>query len=302
MDFLNTQQISSTDLTGENYDLFITVAGDNNRCTHLIKSHNISAVKKICFTHSEKGRDLFKKSNSSFFTRKGFEIVGLSSQGDNTIFNLLEDFLNASHSDIPRILIDYSCMPKGWYATIIQYFFEIEKDFESIELFFSYSPSKFYQVKRFRRLKNLKEDFERITLTDSKPTALILSLGIETGRAEQLVKYLKPDQLVILYADPAIDPTYVKNIFSNNKVLLDKTEPRNIINYPLLDIDALNEILTSKCMELRMDYNLVIAPLGPKVFTLNSFFLASRFPDIMVLDSKSGQTSNPGNVEPAGQI
>lgn len=302
MDFLGTQQISETVLDQENYDLFLTVAGNSERCTHLIDIHRIKASEKICFAFSEWREKVFRKSRTDSFINAGFEIVTMPAGEVSEIHNILNKSLETLRSKVPKILIDYSCMAKFWYSAIVNYFFEAEHNFDSIELFFAYSPSNYLENKRLQSLKVSKEDSSVINSAANKPKALILSLGARIGRIESLVKLVSPEQLIIMYADPAIDPAYVKKIFSNNHDLINNTESRNIINYPLLEIDQMNHILRSKCMELRIDYNVFIAALGPKVFTLNSLMLMAQYPDIYVLKSSSGLIQNSPETKPSGEV
>jgi hypothetical protein len=302
MDFLYTQQISEADMARESYDLFFTVAGTSERCDHLIKNHNITANKKICLILSDSKKELFKKTNEDSFLNAGFEMIKLHSSEISKIHNILDELLKSSNSNEQRILVDYSCMAKTWYATFINYFFETEHNFDAIQLFFAYSPTLFQKERKIRNFKILKEDLEQINNSNSKPKVLLLSLGTEIGGADQLIKLMNPEQIIIMYADPAIDPAYVKRVFTNNRKLINSTEPRNLINYPLLRIDEMNQILTSKCIELRIDYNVVIAPLGPKIFTLNSFILMAQYPDIFVLKSSLGITKNKAGVKPSGEI
>ncbi|MFW5821681.1 MAG: hypothetical protein ACOCWA_10340, partial [Bacteroidota bacterium] len=98
------------------------------------------------------------------------------------------------------------------------------------------------------------------------------------------IKYLQPDRIILMYADPAIDENYTDKVFNHNEEIIHKTKPRDLINFPIKDANAINEIITQKCVELRLNYNVIIAPMGPRIFALNSYLLANRYPDIFVWD------------------
>jgi hypothetical protein len=53
-------------------------------------------------------------------------------------------------------------------------------------------------------------------------------------------------------------------------------------------MDKANEIITSLCLSLRAKYNVIISPVGPKILSLLSLLLASRFPDLNVIRVSSG--------------
>lgn len=103
-------------------------------------------------------------------------------------------------------------------------------------------------------------------------------------------KTLKPALTMLLYADPSHDLKYVEKVFNNNRELIEETEVRNLYNFPT-NLKKTNELLTNLCLSLRTKYNVVIAPVGPKVLSLLALLLASRFPDINVVRISSGASA-----------
>ena len=302
MDFLSSQQVSAELLESVNFDLFIAVSGLEKRCTYLAENKNIIAHKKMVLAPAGKSKDSVRKKNARYFDETGFEIFEIPSEEDHKLKLFLREFLTTSANKFLKILVDYSCMTKTWYSALIDLMQEVETDVKEIKLYFSYSPVKYEEQTKARSVKKIESGLSFSAISSSKPTALIIGLGIEKSKAELVIKYLQPDLTVLMYSDPAVDDRYTNAIFNNNQDLIHKTDARNIINYPLTDANAINEIITKKCVELRLFYNIVIAPLGPKIFALNAYLLSSRYPDIFVWNTGSHLPDKTGKNLPSGEL
>lgn len=302
MEFLINQQVGVNLLTTLEFDLFITAEGHEKRCTHILDRYKIIANKKIALSAPIKGKKIYRRKNFRLLKEGNFQVIKLSGFKSDELTKYLADFLNNCQSREPRILIDYSCMTKRWYSSIINNIQESEFSFDSVHLYFVYSPARYSKPGKVRNIKRLEDDLSRVKTSHDKPVALIVALGTETGRVEHIIKMIKPDMLILMFADPAFDAAYVESVYKNNRHTIDQAEPRNVINYPLKDIDKMNDMITTRCLELRVKYNVIIAPLGPKIFTLNAYLLTTRYPDIMILDTNAGLSENLYKTEPMGEI
>lgn len=285
MDFLSSQQVSAELLETVDFDLFTTVSGNEYRCTYLAENINITAQQKVVLAFKAKSKDSNRKRNDKYFLKNGFGFIEISANQNDQLKLFLKDYFASTEKKSLNLLIDYSCMTKTWYSAIINVMQEADTDVQEINIYFTYSPVKYEEPTKAKSIKKIELSLAPGNLTPSKPTALIIGLGIEKSGAEQVIKYLQPDLIVLMYSDPAIDDRYTNAIFNNNQELIHNLEARNLINYPLTDANAINEIITAKCVELRLFYNIVIAPLGPKVFALNAYLLSNRYPDIFVWDT-----------------
>ncbi len=302
MDFLSSQQESPELLESVDFDLFIAASGLEKRCTYLAENKNINARKKIVLAFVGKSKDSIRKKNIRYFDENGFEILEISAEEDDSLKFFLKEFFTAANKQSLKILIDYSCMTKTWYSALINLMQEVETDVKEIKIFFSYSPVKYEEQTKAKSVKKIEPGLSLSALSPSKPTALIVGLGIEKSKAEQAIKYLQPDLAILMYSDPAVDDRYTNAIFHNNQELIHKMDARNLINYPLTDANAINEIITQKCVELRLFYNIVIAPLGPKIFSLNAYLLSSRYPDIFVWNTGFEQPDKSAKNLPSGEL
>ncbi len=289
MEFISADQTDPKTLNTLNFDLFIAAAGYEKRCTYLLEKYDIHAEKKIAIAFKEKFNELFRKRTNQILTSHGFLFYEISGNDHLALEDWLQQVFSQNGKKKLQILLDYSCMTKMWYSTIIHYFIREEKKFDHITIYFSYTPASFGSPKKVKAPKKAQSiNIGTKEVDPGKPKALVIGLGYEKGRAEFLIKKVKPAIVYLMYADPAPDEKYVISVFKMNQDILTEVEPRNMINYPLNDLAKTNELLTNLCLDLRLRYNVILAPLGPKVHALNCILLATRYPDIDVWRISSG--------------
>ncbi len=294
MEFISAVQRNPELLNSIHFDIFIVAAGYEKRCTFLLEGHRIAADRKFAIAFREKYNELHRKHNNQILQENGFSFVELSGNDSLTLDAYLKENVFNTDKNHLKILVDYSCMSKLWYSTIISFFIRDEIRFKSIMTYFSYTPASFSMPRKVKLPKNAESIHLGMKKFDpSKPTALVIGLGYETGRAEFVRKKIKPDVTYLMYADPAPDNQYVENIFKTNQDIINEVEVRNLINYPLNDLSRINELLTNLCLDLRLKYNVVLAPLGPKVHALTCILLSTRYPDVDVWRIGTGRSESP---------
>ena len=293
MELHETYQLLPEELNNLHFDLFISVLGYEKRGVYLIEKYNIHADRKICLAHSEKKGLLNRSDNELIFRQNGFEIINVSGEQIFPVDALLKSICT-NRSKVIRILVDYSSMTKVWYSGIINNLSGLGPVCNKIEVYFSYTPALFDQFKKQKpaKLAYSVVSEKRKPLNNKKPLALIIGLGLNNLKAEMLIKSVKPSVVYLFYADPAHSIDYVQRLFKNNQSLIESTDIRNLHNFPLKDLEATSKMLTKLCLDLRLRYNILIAPVGPKVFTLITLILANRYPDIDVWRVSAG-TNEP---------
>lgn len=281
MELDSTIQVSSDNLQSQHFDAIIAVSGYESRCTYLVNKINTDDIPiKIVLALNDK-RDLFsRKINDDRFKDLDFKFLDVPLY-DSAIHHKLLDEICESHDGLLlNILVDYSAMPKVWYNSIINYFMEIEEDFTDVNIWFSYSPSEYTKAHSNSSNKYFDEDIP--VMKKGKSIMLFLGLGYEKGNTEELAKLLNAQTTFAYYADPAIDERFVKDVLENNHNLLKKIDHDNVISYPIQDLNSINTALTESCINLRIENQIVLAPIGPKPFTLMCFILSARYPDIKI--------------------
>ena len=289
MEQIEAQQISCDELEKIQFDLFILALGYEKRSVYLVEKYNISTNHKIAVAHLGKQRLLNRKKNEIFIRNNNFEIIHAS--GEETFpIDIILNIIKKDENAVVKILIDYSCMTKVWYAGIINTITSLSFKCRKMEIYFSYTPAEFNALRRQKRARFINSVVHegQKKLSAAKPVALIIGLGLNNLRAEMLINSIKPAVIYYLYADPANNIKYVQRVLRNNQEIIASSEIRNLYCYPLNDLNKINNILTCLCLDLRLKYKIIIAPFGPKVFSLISILIANRYPDLDVWRVSSG--------------
>jgi hypothetical protein len=301
MELDNALQIPSELLQQQHFDAFISVSGYESRCTYLASKIDLSAIpEKLVLAYTEMNHCLYRDYNDDQFKAMNFVFYEVVSNDTSRLPEILDSICLNNPKKSLNILIDYSSMSKGWYQGIINYFCEIEDILSNVNLFFTYSPSEYSKV----NTDNLKYHFDPKLPVEPglKPVALILGLGYEKGKSEELARQLKSEATFAFYADPAVDQRFVKDVLENNHELLNRINKDQIIRYPIFDLNSINSTLTKLCVNLRISHQLVLAPIGPKPFTLMCFILSARYPDIKIWRVSSSETDGSSDRKPHGEM
>ncbi len=303
MEFQSANQILPKELQKIKYDLFILVAGYELRSIYLPQNYAIKADLKIALAFEEKPGKLQRKNNDAYLLEKGFRLITLSGEQNLDLETIFSGIFNISGKEHLNVLFDYSSMTKVWYSGMINYLIFNTIACNNVTVHFSYTPAlhnesgKSVAVKINNRLSNPGKNGSDST----KPVALIIGLGLDKTRPEFIRKNLNPAVTYLLYADPSDEEKYVERVLKNNQEIIEQSEIRNLISFPLHDLEKTNEIITNLCLNLRMKYNVVMVPVGPKVFSLLALLLASRYPDINVIRVSSGANAPAFERIPCGQ-
>jgi hypothetical protein len=288
VELLKTSQVDFQSLNDQSFDIYIGVEGKQKRSTFLREHISLNGATNILIKFKE---------NFSFIKRNGKEngkeVIAISPDDRGGITNALTEAINSlGNKEFISILIDYSCMSKIWYGAIIEHIITSGNLSENLILYFSYTPTKFEPYKKPRMLKSIKSIFSTFTQNNQqKPVALLLGLGCEAGLAKKVIKKVKPGKTFFFCADPAFDNQYKECVYETNAELLESEANSNTCSYPAFDYDKIDAIVTSVVLELRLNYNVVIAPVGPKTFTLCSMLISLRYPDVGLLQVKTEKSN-----------
>ena len=290
MDLLSTKQASVEMIESVMFDLFISSTGFEERCAVLVDKYTIQAKNKISLVSSKKHLNLFRHKNGKLFSKNDFSFIELSMDSNQPLLKYFEDFIvNNSEKDLD-ILVDYSGMTKVWYVGLLNFLADLDDFSNKVNVYFCYTPVEEFKAKKNKPIKiveSLNHPLKR--KSNGRPTTLIIGLGIEHDRAHFLKELINPDKIILLYPDPAYK-SYVEMLFEINKGIIGEVDMRNMINYPLYDLDKTNEILTDLILDQRLKSNIVVASLGQKPFGLLAMLISLHYPDIDILRFK------PGNI------
>jgi hypothetical protein len=301
MELDNTIQISKEQLQNQHFDVFIAVSGSESRCTFLASKLKRSDIQsKIALSIDELHDNSLRIENDKKFSEWGFTLKECSALDTSTIDHLLSRYCHQTTANQLDILIDYSSMPKIWYSSMINFFIAYEEKIRHVNLWFTYSPSEYFKS----NTTVFNKTFEPLPpqIKSYKPIALIVGLGYEKSRSEELSKQADANVTFAFFADPAYDERFVKEVLDNNQSFLKHINGDQIIRYPIFDLNSINSSLTKLCVNLRTSHQLILAPIGPKPFTLMCFLLSARYPDMKIWKLISSQKSGKSDRVAQGEL
>ena len=283
------KQTDINSISDKNISLFLFAGNHERRVftayNKIIKNNTIS--KSILFSYKD-----------SYKTKYDHCIEKIKIHNHQEISKVLDEELSIVESKDISVIVDYSCMTKSWYYTIILYLRKKELEFNSITVYFIYTPSKFTEPLEPKPNTEIAPLPGKYIVPTDKPKALIVCLGYEQRKAEGIIEHLDPKEYYIIYSKPALDNQFVDKIESNNSTLLDRTDKKKIITFQLDDMLSLERELTSLYYLLREEYSIIIAPLGPKPFTFISMMMTIKYRDIDIWRVGSGSDINEYVREP----
>jgi hypothetical protein len=281
MEFFDLSYIPANAITEFTPDLFITASGYESRSINVAQKFQNPGKKRIAFAFSECLNDIDRPENDLFFRKFNYNLLPFSGDEEPDYESLLQEF----QGDQLKILIDISVMTRLWYHTFIKYLYCTE-DFKQLIIRVVYSPALFNESitlrKRIKLLDfQLQENF-KAAQSPNKKRALLLGLGIEKGLSKVIHDLVDPDLTLLFYADPSVQQEYIDHVLINNHCLIKDISIRDLIPYPLENPEKLFKILNDKVLPLREDYNVIIVPQGPKIFSFTAMLLQINYPDIEI--------------------
>lgn len=269
----------------DSIDLMIYAKNHETRSNYFNKkvSCSINVEKTIILCYKAQIR--FKKNE--FLVKSNDDLIKILDQ----FFDSVKDRDNSLN-----IIVDYSCMTKSWYYVILQYVLNKDISFDKLNLYFIYTPACFSKPKTPKYNTEIGPLPGKLIIPNNKPNALIVCLGYEENKAEGIIDHLDPKQYYLFYSKPSLDPKFVYYLELNNDSILKSSN--NVVTYPFDDLLFLERELTSIYNYLKNDYNIIIAPLGPKPFTLVSMLMSIKYPDIDIWRVGSGNDINEYKQKP----
>ncbi len=307
MKLRSANQIRLDEMTDSVFDLLLAASGFEARATYgSEKALAVASFKQkvaLGFPDRQTGS---RQDNDKKFSKLGFELIQGDSSSQLPVRDVLTRALNesAGTSSVFRVLVDYSSMTKTWYAAVLNWVRDFDSANFNIEVVFFYSCSSYSDPQSVapNAYAGPIEGFSSLASPRS-PTALILGLGYQSDRAVGLVEYLEPDETHLFYTDPASSKEFVTAVLKNNKDLIDALGEERVFSYPYSNLRTTSLLLSSLALGLAKTHRLILAPLGPKPFSLLCLLLAYEHIDsIDVWRVGSGAQGQTYPRKPSGEF
>lgn len=280
MELIHLQEVSYSELRTEQMDCFIAASGYQPRCYFLAENISASIPRKYLLAIDENNQKQSRSNHMEIFNRLGFKNSYTSINESGVIEDLIAEICNINARQL-NILVDYSCMPKKWYALIIDSISRNNFKARNINLYLSYTPKLFERKSSKNSIDYIGPMlFNRDNLRDRKPVSMIASLDNNNSFIMEAIDKVKPQRIIAFIPRCAHDPEYTRLVTENNKALLNRLDSNSIITYDANHPEEINSVLTSHCLDQRVTSEVVIVPQGPKTFSMMSLLLSVRYPDI----------------------
>jgi hypothetical protein len=276
MEIFGTAQSNIDEITDVVFDCLICSSGFEERATFVAKTVDLKVKKKLVIGFNNYETEGARKKNDSFYRKNHFNFIYENGDQASNITSAINELIDENTGDL-NIAIDYSSMTRVWYSAILN-FFDLLHYKSNICLYFCYSFSKFSEPIN-SSVRNIHigpiQNFSSLSIPD-KPTALIIGLGYEKERAFGLTEYFDAETYLFV-ADKSKGLDYYNTVQKANLALLSSAKPENVFEYSLEYLEHSESLLYAVCKSLKSDYRLVLAPTGPKPFSLLCLLISIRF-------------------------
>jgi hypothetical protein len=180
-------------------------------------------------------------------------------------------------------------MTRAWYGGILRALAASNRS-ESLYTVFVYVPAAFQPPSPEYPANEVVapvRGFSGLTLPNL-PTALVLGLGYDPGRAISITNELDPGIVLTFKASPASDHRYEAETERIHRDYLDSIPQEQQFSYPLTDVLTTFHLVEGVCTGLARDWRVVLASFGPKIFSLTCFILAAKHPELSVWRVSAG--------------
>jgi hypothetical protein len=293
MNILSANQTSLPSINLDQIDLIIAASGYEQRATHIPETLRLpKKCRRFALGFNDRPA-LSRSSNDRTMKRLGYDLIPADGSSTYELWEMLTEAV-ASNKERLNIIVDYSSMTRIWYATIINFFRNLELYKGVVTIHFTYSLSTYSEPKKPgpNVFMGPIPGYCQLDLPN-RETALVIGLGYERDRALGLAEYVDPAVTYAIYADPALDPAFPVKVRRNNRLLLYRIGEKRTLVHPMADLETTDALLCSLCMGLKERYRVILAPLGPKPFSLLCLLLGSRYPYFDVWRVSAGEQDAP---------
>lgn len=303
MRLTRVSQASDINVLGINsWDLFIVASSFESRAVKLAcmltAKDWLNGSERLYLKFNEQADNAIRRKNDELLETLGF-VPLLSSSSDNSILVMkLHLFLTSmSWKESVNVLIDYTCMTKVMYGGIIKLLSLEEFSNIKINVTLSYSHGEYLAppIQTRNMFVGPISGYSYMTPV-VKPTALIIGLGNEVNRAFGLQEYFDSTPFYFV-GNSDSNEQYGLDAALINEKLLNSVHESHVFHYSVNNFVSLQSDLISLCKDLNERYRVIIAPCGPKPFTLAALLVAVQLKSVEVWRVSAAEDIRPFDKE-----
>ena len=289
---LKSVRASSLEELNQRAGVFVAACGFEHRSISISKLAT-GPRERVAICFEEWPSDIARPKNEKEFNRLGFRLLSAAGSDSRGVQRIVEEAMNAAESS-RSIAFDISSMTRAWHGAIIRQLRTAEAAGE-METFFTYVPAEFKPPSLHVPPNEIVAPVDGFSslATPNLPIAAVIGLGYERERALGLQQFLDPELTLLMVPNSGGADPYYAELSRNNRGLLDRTDPKWIFEYDLAEPSAAFSTLASVVAGLRESYRVVLTSLGPKIFGILCFLLATKFEDVSVWRVSAGAHGKP---------
>lgn len=293
-------------------DLFVSSVGWEERCPigwNLLKSNGINVKKKVIFFYDEVinstsnfGESSTCEKNIAFFKSifdfaETDDCLFVKMLDESTGLTSFQHFVeNIYGNDITKISIvfDFSVMVKPYFFILLKLLITHKK---IKKIYLLYTEPKTYVIKKlnFEQLDgayftrgSYAPPMDMLSFSGSqdclKSDLLVILLGFEGERAKEVANEINPDVTIPINGFPSYRPEFKDiSLLLNDEILKESQIVRNLRYSPSNNPFETKQELMLIHKEREHNYNISLAPLGPKPMALGCCLFVLENPECRVV-------------------
>lgn len=280
---------------GSHYHIALFSSSPEPRCTWIpsvLKEVDIDRVIVLGFQNQQ--QDPVRQQSDAYFLKHWVdELQVVAYNNDAPLYKYLRETGSCKSSSV-RILVDYSCMSRIWYAAVLNWARHTPVP-SNIVVDFLYAVGE--------HKNNISpvviRDILSIPGCEGNPIPFsksigVFGLGFDNFATLCVLDRLEPDVVYTYLANPAAFDDYPERARKLNEIIREEYSSVNL-ELPLWSVERTYVSLTELISPHRSEGDIVLVPMGPKPHVLAAILLSMRFAGITCLDV-SGSRPTPERV------
>ena len=282
------------------FDLFVCALGFESRATNAYRQLGSQARRRVAFGFCERQVLAFDRNVRTFKDAK-FDIRDVPDREFRAGFKESIEQALPDRGDC-QIAVDVSCFDRHRIALIVDVLRSLNNADTTLVVSFLYSLAA-YSPPPTEQPANVHagpvtSEFAGWTTDPTLPPAAIVGLGYEQDKALGAIDHLQAANVFALIPTSSIGE-YLTAVEQANASLLSELKPRSVLRYRVEDPVSTYTLLESITNWMKVDFNPVLLPFGPKIFFVCSVLTACRHPEAAVWRMSAGASEQPVDRQPS---
>jgi hypothetical protein len=283
----------------QRYDLIVATCGYEKRSSYLCRL-GVTATHRIAIVH-EGTTGLVYEENVRIYQSAEWSLVDIKA----ALTRLTE---LANSGSVKTMAVDVSSMPRAAIAYLIELLNGLDPAIR-LDVSFLYCPADFSNSSAAANLDGpmsanpVSSYYSGVLRPPSIPIGLIVGLGLEPYRAAGIVELLEPARTWYFIPSQG-DERFVEESARVHQPVLTLADTSDIFEYNIHSLSSTFSALDSLCFSTGLRFRLIMAPSGPKLFSLACLLVAAKRdparPAVWRVGSSSRMESV--SVEAAGDV